>query len=58
MPAKRGSVLLVARSTFAVDIDGQTTIVAEGTRLPSTDPVVKAHADWFAPADPDPKKAA
>jgi hypothetical protein len=39
----------VAAQQFPAQRDGHTVVVLAGARLPSTDPIVKAHPSMFEP---------
>ena len=49
---KKNDVLLVARQTVTVEVDGQSVHLLAGvTRVPSSHPVAKAQPELFAPVD-------
>ena len=49
---KSNDVLLVARQTVTVEVDGQSHHLLAGvSRVPSSHPVAKAQPELFAPVD-------
>ena len=52
--AARKAKLLVARESFACEVDGRETVVSQGTRVPAGHPVVKGREHLFGPDEPQP----